>query len=131
MRYLGAFLGAPESVANEWVKRTTERIRSRADLWMERSRPGEGRCVALRNSILSLVWFLVDNQTPPHLEAMMTAWRSEAVSFVGTGARYAAPRNRGAIPLRTHDASVADPPCVLSDDSEGGDVCDVETGDGG
>ena len=85
IRYLGVYLGAEEHVACEWVKRTTKRMRQRADLWRERRMPGTrgGRGTALRNSILAQAWFLVNNQVPPTLAAMMNDWRRDAWDFYG------------------------------------------------
>ena len=39
VRYLGAFLGAPEQVQRAWIKRTTEWVRDKAYRWAERSMP--------------------------------------------------------------------------------------------
>ena len=83
IRYLGIFLGAPKKVAEEWLKRTTKKIVDKADLWRERNLPvtREGRCIALRNSILAQAWYLVENQIPPNVEEMMNTWRDEVWSF--------------------------------------------------
>ena len=47
-RYLGIYLGTTEAVAKEWLKRTTQRVQSKAKLWRERSMPKtrEGRSIA-------------------------------------------------------------------------------------
>ena len=82
-RYLGIYLGTTEATAKEWHKKTTQRIQDKAKIWRERSMPKtrEGRCVALRNSILAQAWYLVENQVPPNLEDMLEAWREEAWDF--------------------------------------------------
>ena len=85
IRYLGIFLGAPERVAEEWIKRTTKRMQQKANLWRTRRMPGTraGRGTALRNSILAQAWFLVNNQVPPNLSSMMTQWQRDAWDFYG------------------------------------------------
>ena len=52
-------------------------------MWREKRMPATrgGRGTALRNSILAQAWFLVENQVPPNIEAMMEAWRKECWSF--------------------------------------------------
>ena len=83
IRYLGIFLGAPEQVAKKWKQRTSDRIQKKATMWREKRMPATraGRGTALKNSILAQAWFLVENQTPPNIEAMMEDWRKEAWSF--------------------------------------------------
>ena len=85
IRYLGIYLGAKDKVATEWMKKTTKKIIDKANVWRERRLPAtrEGRCVALRNSILAQAWYLVENQMPPNVEEMTNAWREEAWCFMG------------------------------------------------
>ena len=105
IRYLGVFLGTTDRVAAEWEKRTTTRIRRKADVWRERRMPvtRAGRGTALRNSILAQAWFLVNNQVPPNLADMMNEWRKEAWAFYGNHGREA----RGSTNVR-HDTLVQD-----------------------
>ena len=107
IRYLGIYLGADEHVAREWVKRTTKRIRQKADVWRARRMPGTrgGRVTALRNSILAQAWFLVNNQVPPTLASMMNDWRRDAWDFYGNHK----PGGNGSTDIR-HDTLIQDYP---------------------
>ena len=89
LRYLGTFLGTDPQQIRAWNKRTTERIESRIEMWRSRGMPAtrEGRCVALRNSILAVSWYLVDNQVPHGVEGVMEKWRRLSWSFFASGKR--------------------------------------------
>ena len=87
LRYLGVYLGTDEQQLQAWAARTSGRISKRAQLWIDRGLPStrEGRCIALRNSILALSWFLVDNQIPTGLEELMEQWRKVGWQFFARG----------------------------------------------
>ena len=76
LRYLGVFLGTNKQQLAAYEARTTKRIEDRATLWRERGMPTtrEGRCIALRNSILAVSWYLTDNQiTVRHVQLTRAA----------------------------------------------------------
>jgi ribonuclease HI len=83
LRYLGIFMGTDEQIETAWHSRTTTKMSDRVKLWRERGMPGtrEGRCVALRNSILATGWYLVENQTPSALSAILEKWRRITWNF--------------------------------------------------
>jgi hypothetical protein len=84
MQYLGMFLGASEQVQRAWMKRTTERVKDKSYRWAKRSMPStrEGRCIALQNSILAQVWYLVDNQVIEGMDLRMEEWRQATWDFM-------------------------------------------------
>ena len=127
LRYLGVFLGVQEGVARGWIARTTKRIEARANRWRERRMPSTraGRAVALRNSILALAWYLVENQTPPDLEAMMDSWRTTGWEFMAESTVPYCRRNvpRGGLKSATNVRHET----LIQDYAEGGQrVQDVE-----
>ena len=125
VRYLGIFLGVPEGVARVWAARTTGRIQQKAERWRERRPPAtrQGRAVALRNSILAQAWYLVENQTPPRLSAMLEAWREEGWSFVAGSGGAAREEGCRGLTVATNVSHVM----LLQDYAEGGRrIPDVE-----
>ena len=58
LRYLGVFMGDDSQIHEAYQLRTTDRMTDRVRMWRERGTPStrEGRCVALRNSILAVGW---------------------------------------------------------------------------
>ena len=91
LRYLGVFMGSDAQVDTAWHSRSTTRMAERVRMWRERGVPStrEGRCIALRNSILAVGWYLVENQTPNSMSATLEKWRRLAWNFLATSRQHA------------------------------------------
>ena len=89
VRYLGVFLGAPETVAREWQKRITEKMYARFGRWRERGLPRTrcGRNIVIRNSVFAIAWYMVQSQVHPDLESMMAVWEKAGWQFFAESAR--------------------------------------------
>lgn len=88
IRYLGIYLGTEEKVAQKWVEKVTEKMYTRFARWRERGLPRTrcGRNVVIRNSVLAVAWYMVQNQVPPTLDTIHTD-HSCAVDIISIGAK--------------------------------------------
>ena len=81
MRYLGTYLGEKNSVKTSYDDKTIKKVIKKTNIWKERGIPRsrEGKFIAMRNSILAQMWYLIENQflenTPNTLEcARIETW---------------------------------------------------------
>ena len=96
IRYLGIFLGSPEKVALKWIHMAraslhdhsgsdlTSRMLNRFDQWAS---IGVGstyaaRNLIIKNSVLSMAWYMIESQTLPSQDSILTFWQEQAWRFV-------------------------------------------------
>ena len=98
-RTLGVFMGSSPAVAEEWHKRLTLRVKERFNVWRRNRMPATlyGKSLAVKNSVLAMVWYLIGHQTPPDnaLDRMMSQWQTEAYDFLDQSLHAAELNQRG------------------------------------
>ena len=84
VRILGAFLGTPEHIAQQWEHKTTHHMKTKFAEWQERAMPNSftGKNLVIKNSVLACAWYLVQNQAPPDLDSAMDNWQQMAWHFL-------------------------------------------------
>ena len=95
IRYLGVFFGAMASIRAEWDAPTslndnstptdlTSRMSHRFSQWSSLGVGGTyaGRNLIAKNSVLAMAWYLIENQTLPDIDTVLTKWQRMSWRFV-------------------------------------------------
>jgi exonuclease III len=82
-RILGVHIGPPNQVDKIWKEKTVNRVIQKFALWSQKYLPSsiEGKNTVIKNSVLACVWYLIEHQTPPDLDSLMTTLQKLAWSF--------------------------------------------------
>ena len=76
IRYLGIFLGTDKQVGAEWEARITKKIQKRYAKWQSLGTASTvfGKNTAIKSSVMSVAWYMTNNQTPPKLDDLIAQW---------------------------------------------------------
>jgi len=84
IRILGVYdVGPLNQIDTIWKGKNVKRVVDKFDLWSQKYLPSslEGKNTVIKNSVLACVWYLIEHQTPPDPDSLMTILQKLAWSF--------------------------------------------------